>query len=65
MKNKDRIYETDISTLPSLKVSHGDGSKPEKNEKHRIFRPFGDEKSDADTRNVVKKLIGHLINNDD
>jgi hypothetical protein len=64
MSDKTHIYQSDIMALPPLKMILGDVPDPDPGEKGRPQRAFSKNKSEAETRNVVTKLIGHLKNSE-
>lgn len=64
MKDKKHNYQSDILALPPLKMVLNDNQETGSDEKHHFTRALGKDKSEAEARNIVTKLIGHLKNND-
>lgn len=64
MTDKKHIYQSNILTLPPLKMVLGNIPNPDPNDKRRPFRAFSEDKSEAEARNTVAKLIGHLKNSE-
>lgn len=64
MTDKKHTYQSDILALPPLKMVLGDSPETGRDEKNVLTRALGKDKSEADARNIVTKLIGHLKNNE-
>ena len=64
MTNKQQIYHSDILALPPLKMVLGEIPEPDPDEKRRTFRALNQAKSEAEARDLVSKLIGHLKSNE-
>ena len=64
MTEKKHQYQSDILALPPLKMVLGEVPEPDPDDKRRPFRAFSELKSEAEARNLVTKLIGHLKNHD-
>ncbi len=59
---KQHTYQSDTLGLQDLKMVLGEIPEPDPQELRRNFRLFSLEKSDADAKKTVTKLIGHLKN---
>lgn len=60
MTDKKHIYQSDILALPPLNLVLGDVPEPDPDDNRRLLRRFNKEKSEAEARLLVKKLIKHL-----
>ena len=64
MTEKKLTYKSEILALPPLKMVLGDVPDPDPSGKRRLFRPFGEDKTEGDAKGTLTKLIGHLKNSD-
>jgi len=59
VNEKKHIYNSSILALPPLKLVLGDVPNPD-GDGRGPFRPFGTDKSEAEAKNALQKLIGHI-----
>ena len=64
MTTKQQTYQSNILALPPLKMVLGEIPEPDPDEKHRTFRTLNQAKSEAEAKDMVSKLIGHLKQTD-
>ena len=64
MTDKRQIYQSNILALPPLKMVLGDIPEPDPDEKRRTYRTLNQAKSEAEARDMVSKIIGHLKSNE-
>ena len=64
MTDKKQIYQSNILALPPLKMVLGDIPEPDPDDKRHMFRVLNQAKSEAEARDMVSKLIGHLKSNE-
>ena len=64
MTEKKHTYHADTLALPPLKMVLGEIPEPDPDEIKRSFRVLGESKSEAEARDLISKLIGHLKSND-
>lgn len=60
MTDKKHTYQSDILALPPLNLVIGEVPEPDPDDGRRPLRRFNKEKSEAEARLMVKKLIKHL-----
>ena len=58
-EKKKHVYNSSVLALPPLQFVLGDIPNPD-GEERRKLRPFGANKFDVETKNTLKKLIGHI-----
>jgi hypothetical protein len=61
---KKHTYQSDILALPPLTMVLSQGTEKEPEGKSRLLQAFGKDKSEAEAKKLVKKLIGHLQNSE-
>ncbi len=59
-----QLYQSNILALPPLKMVLGDIPEPDPDERHRTFRTLNLAKTEAEARDMVSKIIGHLKDNE-
>ena len=64
MTDKKHTYQSDIMGLPPLKMILGNQPEAGSDDKHRLTRILGKDKSEVEARNIVTKIIGHLKKSD-
>ncbi len=64
MTEKKLTYQSEIMALPPIKMLLGEVPDPDPKGKRRPAQPFGEDKTEADAKNMLTRLIGHLKNSD-
>ena len=64
MTEKKLTYQSEILALPPLNMVLGDIPEPDPDDRRRFYRAFNKDKSEAEARLLIKKLIKHLKNID-
>jgi len=60
MTEKKLTYKAETLGLPPLRMVLGEVPDPDPSGKRRIFRRFGEDKTESDVKVTLTKLIGHL-----
>ncbi len=63
-EKKNHTYQAEFLALPPLKMVLGDIPEPDPSGKRRPFNTFGADKTEADAKNTVARIIGHLKKNE-